>query len=461
MKSGEIRWWLIIFGCALAVGAASGLNPVAGLLVAGTPIVLIAAVLSAPSRLVIVLGGGLLVFQSQTLGPLKYGYLAVALLCVGVSGLRLARSPDPVVATFRPLLGASAGLVALIGASALIAHSNGVLLDNWVRDALPYMLLAVLPVVGLDAGRDLSGRTTEIFIAALGLLGAAGMAVDWLHRRNVSSLEVGRVVLSLTSLVALGFALAMTRAAVGPHRLRWLGLAAAIVTLMLTTGSRANLVVLFAALGVVGASKKARVSAVRAGAAIAVIVAAVAVLLPWLVGRVSNDPQFLNDRISRALLVLNGQGSADLSYQARQQAYNLAMQQFHTHPWWGTGPGFLYPDGAFTLDTPALTIAKWGLVGTAVLAGYLVTLAICFLRVRRRAGYGPINTVARSWLIAMLAWLPFGIWLEDKGFALVVTLLAASVVAYGRESLATRSQVEVPDGVGRDGDRMHDPALTG
>ena len=409
------------------------------------PLLLVLIATSARARLVIVLAGGLVVFQSQNLGGLKYAYLGIALLCVGASGMRLARTQDRSLRAFRPLLGASVGLVTLIAVSGLIARSNGVTWDNWVRDALPYMLLAVLPVVGLDAGADLSTRTTEWLIAALGLIGAAGMAIDWLHRRDVSSLGVGRLVLSLTPLVALGFAMAITRAALGPHRLRWLTIAVVIVTLMLATGSRANIVIFVAVLGVIGASRKARVSVVRAGSAIAITVATVAIALPWLVLRVSNDPQFLSTRISQALLVLNGGGASDLSYQAREQAYSLANQEFHAHFWWGTGPGFLYPSGAFTLDTPALTLAKWGLLGTSVLAAYLVTLALCFVRARRLAGFGPTHTVARAWVIVMIAWLPFGTWLEDKGFALVVTLLAAAVVASARESVRRIPAPEIAD----------------
>jgi hypothetical protein len=326
----------------------------------------------------------------------------------------------------------------LICASGIVAHEHGIATGDWMRDVLPYLLLAVLPVVGLDAAADSSPRAMELVVAALGLVAAAGMAVDWLHRRQVSSLGVDRVVLSTTALVALGLSLAITRGGLGPGRLRWLALAVAIVTLMLVTGSRTNLVVLFAVVGLIGARHKMRISLLRAGTTVVVGLLAVAVALPLVASRVVSDPQFLSSRIDAALLVLSGQASADQSFEIRHNAYLMATGQYQLHPWFGTGPGFTYPDGGFTLDTPLLTLAKWGIVGTLVIAGYLLTLTTCFVRVRRIGGYSVIGTAARGWWFALVALIPFGSWLEDKGFALAVTVIVAAVASSARASMTAR-----------------------
>jgi hypothetical protein len=400
--------------------------------------------LSARIRFLVVIVGGLVVFQSdQAVGLRKYAYVAAVILAICLSLLRIARSREPVLIAFRPLLPASVGLLFVLIASAFVSHNAGTSMTNWSRDVLPYFFVALLPVVGLDAAQDLSKKHAERLLVVAGLVAAVGFAVDWLNRRGVSSLGLGDVMLATATLAALGFAYTITRAGLGPHRLRWLLASTAIMSAMLVNGTRTNLFLLAATAGIVGSTTKLRVPARRIVGLILQIGAAVAVVVPALAMVFISDPLFIQQRIRGAMLLVTGQSAADPSYMARQRSYSVARSTFSQFPWFGVGPGRLYrtplggPD-SMSLDTPWLVPAKFGVIGVSVLVIYLVTVMVCVRRVRKLAGYSIVVTAGRGWAAALVVLVPFGPWIEDKGFALALTLYLAVLVATAREALALK-----------------------
>ena len=439
---GARTWPLAVVAMAGAAAANAfvAVNPILGVTVA-LPFTALPFLLARASiRLTAVVVGALVVFQSsQEVGPAKFAYVGVAGLCMVISAARIWKARDPSLQILRPLVPATMALAAMIGVSGIVGQAGGVELGDWARDVLPYLLLVILPIVGADAALDTSPRWLEGFIGVLGVMGAVGITLDWLARRDVSSLGVGRVLLSTTVLVALGFSLAITRAGLGPRRIAWLLVALGILAALLLSGSRTHLVLLAGLAGVVGASRKARIrvaSATRIGIAIGI---GVTLLLPWAAARVIDNPQFITSRVRSAQLVLTGHADSDQSFDERRLSYGWATSQLKAHPWMGTGPGFRYAnarlyadEGHFTLDTPFITPAKFGLVGTAVIVSYLVALVVCVHRSRRLIGYRPTHTVARGWATILIALLPFGSSLEDKGFAISVMLLVALVTAQTR-----------------------------
>jgi hypothetical protein len=422
----------------LLLGAALLSAASAVLVVRLEPLISIALILSLPAvvgillrswvRLAVVVLGALLVFQSAS-DELKYGYLILALLCVAMSSLEIAFKPSSAIAIFKPLIAASLALLAYLMVSVIIALSNGVDFTDWFRDVLAYVLLAILPVVGLDASRSLSPRIAESMIGVLGVVGAIGVAIDWLDRRGVSSLDFGRLILSTVALVALAFSLGVTRAGLGPRRIIWTLAVMTIASAMLISGSRTNLLLFIAIIAVVGSSRRARVGGLRMAVTGLVALASTALVIGALGGIVVQDPRFLQSRVDRSVQVLTGSASADLSFLERMTSYKWTWEAFQSHMVWGTGPGYLYPNGAFSLDSATLVLAKWGLVGSAVLLAYLISVMVSIRRSRRYTGPLPIYTAASGWAVVLVALFPFGPWLEDKGFALGMTLLVMAVAA--------------------------------
>jgi hypothetical protein len=416
---------------AVGVGIIAGIYPALAIVV-GISIILLPLLLSnAAARLAAVVAGALLVFQSsQEVGLSKLCYIAVAALCVIVSTVRVARAQVPSLRVFWPLVPATLAVLLFLGASAFVSLSNETPLEDWVRDVIPYVLLVTLPIVGIDAALVLPPRRLESAIGALGVIGALGLSLEWMNRRGASELGFTRIVLSTTTLVAVGFMYAVLRASLGPKRIPWLLAALLIMVTMLLSGSRTNLVLLVGFIGLVGARRKARISIMKATTMVIVTAASVIVLLPWAGNKVFSDPTFLSSRVHAAQLVLTGRAAEDMSFTMRQSQYDWATREFSLHPWLGTGPGHRYPHGALTLDTPLIVPAKFGITGIAILMLYFLVLVHCVRRCRIVTDYLAIHTAGRGWATILLALTPFGPWIEDKGFALAMTMLISAIVAH-------------------------------
>lgn len=417
-------------------------GPATALALTGGLALMIALVAWAPVRLIAVVLGALLVFQSSANGG-KVAYIGLAVACCALSGIRLGRDDNPVIRSFRPLLGGSLALAVMLFISSFVSRASGVPTTDWFRDALPYILLVALPVVGIDAGRDLTRKNADRLIAGIGILAAVGFALDWLDRRGVSGLGVGRVVLASAVLPALAFAYALAHADAGWRAFRWLLVAATIVALLLITGTRTNIVFLIAVLGVVGLKRKAAINPLRLVLYLTGIVAAVVVVVPILGGYVINDPQFLSSRTEAALAAIHGEAASDQSYQAREHSYVLTRQQFKDHRLLGTGPGF-----AETSDSPWVVPAKFGIVGTVVLMTFFLSIFLSVRKARQASGPLPVYAAARGWALILLALTPFGPWTEDKGMALALTLLTAAVASHANPVSAREAgpPVEPPPG---------------
>jgi hypothetical protein len=159
------------------------------------------------------------------------------------------------------------------------------------------------------------------------------------------------------------------------------------------------------------------------------------VVVPVVARVAVSDPTFLSDRIQSAEAVLNGEADSDGSFGERQQAYLWTSEEFAAHPVLGTGPGHLYPAPAkltFNLDAPGIVPAKFGLAGMFFILAFLLSVVVAVRRIRAEHGTVPAYTAARGWMCVLLALIPFGPWLEDKGFAIALAVLFASVVSETR-----------------------------
>jgi hypothetical protein len=431
------------------------LGPVMACIAAAGGLLLVALVAWPLARLLCVVLGALLVFQSPSDAG-KVAYVGLAVVCAGLSVVHLLRDPDPLVRCFRPMIFGGIVYAAVIGLSLVVATSSGATASAWFREALPYILLVLLPVVGIDAGSHLSSTQAHRIVGVLGVLTALGFALDWLNRRGVSSLGIGRVLLATGALPTLAFAYSIAHARGTLRAPMWLLTASVIMSLLLVTGARSNLVCLFAFVGVVGRKKNAGVNPARSAFYILAIVGALVVVVPLVGKYMIANPEFLDARVQAAKTVIQGTAAHDQSFEARQYRYLVDQETFHRHPWFGAG-------AVGTSDSPYILLARTGIIGAAAMLFYLGAIALSIRRTRRMSGPLPVHTAARAWALVLLVTTPFGPWFDDKGLALAVTLMVAAVVAQvahaGPASSPVPPDEDEPSGVrlghvaGRDGER--------
>ena len=420
---------LLALICGFAIVVHPWMGLALGLAIPG----LLILVSKAPARLAAVSIGALLVFQSTSnIG--KYGYLALAILCCALSGIRLMRQPTSVMSAFKPMVWSGLLLLVILLLSGLVSRSSGVSAGDWARDVLSYVLLVTLPVVGLDAAQEIAPNRLDVAIAIFGVVAAIGFCLDWLERRGVSSLGVGRLILGTGMLCSLGFVHALVKGVIGRrHSWIWLSVSIFIATALLVTGTRTSLVFSLGILGLVGSRRNARASFLKLLSMIAPVVGVTVILVPIAASYVLTDPDFLKERMQAAILVF--QDGDDQSFQIRTNSYALARERFSDSIWLGGGPGHAYPNGLFTLDTPWMLPAKFGVIGTAALLLYLGCIVISVRSCRNLSGPLPAYALARGWSAILVGATPFGPWVEDKGFGVALSLLLAAIVAATREAL--------------------------
>jgi O-antigen ligase len=439
---GKILAVAVVVATLLAGAGVAARPAVLGLALA--PLLLAVLARWSVARLTWFILGGLAVFQGDGIGASKLGYLAGVVLVAIFSTVRVARSRAQWLEPFRPILTAAGITFAGLLCSLLIAHGQANTTDS-IRDILPYLLLAVAPIIGLDAAHELGDYEVAKVIGVIGVFAAVGFTLDWLNRRGVSALPVGRVFLASQILAGFGFAYCIGMAAAGRHWARWSACCAFIPLVLLLAGTRTTLILAVAVLGVIGSRRKRRVGLVRVLILAVGGVGLLVFLVPRLITLVVSNPRFFESRIHATGSVLDGRAGTDGSYVLRQASYERALAVWQQHRWLGTGPGHLY-DGGFTGDSPLFTLAKFGLVGTAILLCFLAVLVITSTRAGKRFGWSPAHTGMRAFVLVFLATLPFGSPLEDKGMSFVVALSMCAVAAAARERDRVQRSAELPMG---------------
>jgi hypothetical protein len=448
LRSRPSTYWLLAVPAGAAVGALVAAEPLATFVAAATIIAAVACRFSSV-RLVAIAAGGLLVLQGSegiSLPKLLYFGLILVSWLTAIDRLILRRSSQTWDVPFRRLFLGSTLLIGLVCISAAVALDNGIQLVNWARDATPYAMLAFLPIIGIDCARDVSSRFILVLLSTVGTIAALGFLIDWLGRRGVSDIDLTKFSLSSFALIAAVFSVAIVRAASGPRRWRWLALAAFALVSLLATGARTGIVLLAGLLGISSGRKRVRIPVHASLGVLAVLTLLAVVSTPLVVARVSSDPAFLSQRLEAALSFF--QGSSDPSYSDRAREYAETATQVSDHPLLGTGPGFLYPpidvgdDPTFTLDTPLITPAKFGLLGAGIVILLLVQVASTIPASRRLVGATQVGAALRGFGFIFLADLPFGGFVEDKGFSIALMLFIGLLVSVTRERVAASANVQ-------------------
>ncbi|TFD49816.1 hypothetical protein E3T55_10705 [Cryobacterium frigoriphilum] len=385
-------------------------------------------------------GGALLAFQTgEGLTPTKLGYVIGVIIFVVFALVHLKHDlPPHLVQRFRPaLLGCAllSGWILLVTAFHSLAV-RGIPFEDWARDALTYLLIPAGVVLGVSACTVLTLRFVRGLTLVIGTVSALAFAVAWIQRRGFGEVDSTQSLLS--SIVAISIALALSFGlglAGGRRNLLWMALAAALVVAVLVTGTRTGILLIVVLAGMAGAARKQRVGFSHLVLGGVASVAAIAVLLPTA-GALFSSRTFVTDRLASILTVFNSDVSQDYSGAIRERAYAYAGQIYVESPFFGQGVGEFFPNpnpGSgllnFSLDTPLMYPAKFGLFGTIVL---FVSLAlIVYSLVRRMPGEPWLleSTAVRGAALFWVCLLPFGATTEDKGFAVALALALALVGA--------------------------------
>jgi hypothetical protein len=426
-------FWLVTAAFLLILVSAGFLavDPMTAISVALGPGIAYVVATRSWARVAVVVIGGLVVFGSSSdVGPQKILYAGAFVFCAVIASIRLFLNPPTWFAPFRPVI--VIGLIVLTCLMLSTVANPGVDLTMTIRQGIFYVMMPFAPIIGIDAGRDAKSRVVMRWIGVIGCVAAVGFASDWLDRRGISSLPIGRFVVSSLMLPALAFALAIVRAvyARGFARLLWLIPIVTIPAAMLVTGTRTNLIVFLALIGVLGTKARRRVNLLGVVGLSVFALGMIAVVLPVVADAVISQPGFLENRIQALQVVLDGNAGADQSYALRNEQYYYAAQWIGESPWFGKGLGFTPP---ISLDTPLAVPLRVGLVGTAAIALFLVAFVGASRRSAKLHGFTFMHTTVTGFAIVALANLPFGTMIEDKGFAFSLLLLSMGLAAYIQE----------------------------
>lgn len=448
VRGASIRAWVLgpaACTTSLVIGFAATNRP--GLFFGVLGVALGIGMLMRPiGRLAFAVFGGLVFLQGSN-GAGKLIYLLAVLGCYAVALARLpqvfSRRPD--LRIFRPLFFAAATFSLYLLGLFFVSHAHGIPTSDYFRDVAPYLLLAVLPTLAIDGAETLrEGQFTALILAA-GAIASLALVVAWLDRRGIGTLSVAHLAFASFPLAIVTFCYCLARIPNRRTGVIWALAGMLIYACILITGTRGALLLMLVFGGLMGSRAKSRLPLGKLAAAFVIVGAGLVLLLPIAANALLRDPQYLETRFAGVKAALYGTGSlsTDRSLLQRREQTSAAFETWRHYPLLGSGPGYSYNLSrdnfintntatntnakTFNLDTPMITPAKIGALGTVMLFAYVAHLCRTITAHRRLVGYSPAVTCARLYGLAVLISVPLGSAAEDKGNALAVMLLIANI----------------------------------
>lgn len=391
----------------------------------------------------ITLGGVVTLGGSSGASAPKLAWFAGLLFCALVAWRQsgTVRS-EPWAAPFRRVFLGSWVMLGLLAVWAAVGLSHGATITDVLRDGLNYALIVLAPLLALDAARHMKTAAVDKLIVVVSLAATVGFAITFITRRGVGTLDVEALLLPSNSLMALGVALGTVRAAAGERlRWRWMLLPPTVIAGQLVTGTRTGFLLVLGVVGALGRRSRGGVPLLRLVTTMAAAGAALVAIVGLLANRLV-EPGFLEKRFAELLNVFSGGFASDQSGVLRLAAQEIALRIWHANPTWGLGLGAHFPDptgtkpfALYTLDTPAIYLAKFGVVGLGVL---LIALGLLLSPLVTIRDFLPERTVMRAWLLVMLGLALLNPATEDKGFGMTLLLLLLLIGS----ALRQRSEAE-------------------
>jgi hypothetical protein len=434
--------WALVVGCTLIaaiLGSSLTWNPIIAA-VPVVPLTLVGLLYSSAVRFAFVTFGGLVVLQSsEGIDARKVAYLAGCALAFGIAFARTSKLDTHLGrSVLRRFVIISAGWTLLVALSFPVAIYNGSALMDWVRDSIPYLLIAASPFMAIDWLIDLrvepdSTVPMRMFVI-FGLLTTLSFALTWISRRDYAGLGLERQIFStfIFPCALLSYAVAKSFSSQSSN-IRWAALASAIFFAFILTGTRTSLVMLAAPMVILaGQGGDLRRKLPRLIVFLAAAIAVGLVSLSLLPQQLGVDTDFIYDRFS-SINEITGDSVAGQSYDERTVQTGLTRDTFLSSPVFGVGPGHVYEwltpysdtkKSAFVLDSPMSIPAKFGATGYVV---FLFTLATLYVLQRRlnRLGYSARveRDAVRGFLAIVLLLSLLSSPIDDKGFSFALAFI--------------------------------------
>lgn len=433
---------LLTFTTATAfAGYGAARQPVFTLLVASVPIVLVLLFSNATFRFGFVTFGGLVVLQSsQGLGSTKLIYMVGCAIAVGIAFVRTShfrsRHLSPILLRLARM---SLAWISLVAISFAISMANGTAVSSWLRDAIPYLLIAAVPYLAMDLAANSLGRPRSVSVEWLfivyGAVAVIGFSANWLERRGYVDLGLLNLLFSTFAFPAALLSYATAKYASSRSQMGlWAGMAGAIFTLMVLTGTRTSLVLLAAPIIVFfSRGKRLGFSIPRFLLLISLGAFTGGTLFTLLTGVLDIDTDIIATRFY-SLSEITGDGALGQSFGERAGQTAMMWDAFTDSPIFGVGPGHIYTwftangvaKSAFVLDSPLSILSKFGVLGLSV---FLYMLGSLWALQKYLHFLGPRAQVERDALRAFLAIVILlsllGSPIDDKGFSFAVAFLLA------------------------------------
>ncbi len=403
-------------------------------------------------RLSVVLIGTLFLFQNAAIsGQVKFAFVA---LCISLGAwsfwsLRDRWSSEAPLDrnVVKPIM-VSALILMIVPILTLVHLGFGsASVDSWLRDAVGYLSLSPLLLVGAEAGLKLSWRTVAMVVTATSLLAAMIALSTWLSRRGGGDLGFSQLGLASSMPVFAGIALALAMYFNSRSTgLAWLAIGLLQIAILVSTGGRQPAI--FAVVALVLAAIFSRRGLVQRSARL--LLAGIAALIAF--GAVVAFSEAFGGGIAARRLnffdrVLDSGWSAvqqDGSIVDRSNAYDWTLQIWLADPWFGRGLGINFPsvrsgstgDGGFTLDTPLVVLAKFGLVGSAAIVWAVGLVLVAVIRARRYSSIRELQAPTYSMVAIGLVFCTVlnGFPTENRGFGILLTGLVVVGLAACQES---------------------------
>jgi len=395
----------------------------------------------ADFRALFVLFGYLFLFQVDTVpGAVKFGFVGVSVGLAMLSGVAVHRrrliASEGQQQTIHLVLIAIRIMVLFMLAQLTSLSWSGVEFSDWTRDALNYALFPVAMIIGLDWGTASSARFVGRTAILIGIIGGVSFSVAWLERRGQAGVEQFGLASAFVSFAGICLCLALYVAR-RQGQLRFLLLALVQIGLILLSGGRsalaysAGLVVVALAINPLPLGRRVLRGTAIATACVLGFVLVMQISDSYAGGVATNRAQWFTRLADQGLSAIASDGSGV----ARARAYEWLTQLWLLHPLIGRGlgqalpsvaTGFITP-GLYTLDSPMVVLAKFGVLGTLVL---VIVLALVFRSLAGpQTGHPHASAFARTFAVLAVAinlmLLVNGWPMENRGFVVFILLAIA------------------------------------
>jgi hypothetical protein len=406
------------------------------------PFALIGILFNSAFRVAFVTYGGLLVLQSSDqLDAQKIVYLLGCVLVFSVSVTRTMQYSGKFLNwAVADLVKLSVSWVILVLVSFLVSAQNGANIMNWVRDIIPYLLVAAVPFLAIDSAIDAErGGESKILkplFLLYGGLSSVAFFVEWLVIRGFTSIPFENPIFPTFMFSCVLFSYAVSRAlSSGLVSGWWAAVAAVIFIMFVLTGTRTSLVMLAAPIAVLGSQGSLVIKKAPKYLLLAIIAVGTAVatfsFLPSLVGI---DISSVLRRFTTLAEITSEDSFAGQSLESRASATSVLIEAFRDAPVFGQGPGQFYTYLNYAgedvtkmlLDSPMSIPAKFGSFGVII---FLYTLMTLYRFQKKLSTFGESTKIYRDTMIGFisivsavtLVYSP----VEDKGFAFAIAYLLA------------------------------------